>query len=60
MIVLKIILFSTCSINCFVKLELILYHFVILNDTDLRHDKQFFIDHPGAVPITTAQVIFLL
>lgn len=22
---------------------------------DLRDDKQFFIDHPGAVPITTAQ-----
>ncbi|MBA0771727.1 hypothetical protein Gotri_007208, partial [Gossypium trilobum] len=22
---------------------------------DLREDKQFFIDHPGAVPITTAQ-----
>lgn len=24
--------------------------------TDLRDDKQFFIDHPGSVPITTAQV----
>ena len=24
---------------------------------DLRDDKQFFIDHPGAVPITTAQVL---
>ena len=24
--------------------------------SDLRDDKQFFIDHPGAVPITTAQV----
>ncbi|PKI52855.1 hypothetical protein CRG98_026686 [Punica granatum] len=23
---------------------------------DLRDDKQFFLDHPGAVPITTAQV----
>lgn len=23
---------------------------------DLRDDKQFFVDHPGAVPITTAQV----
>jgi len=23
---------------------------------DLRDDKQFFMDHPGAVPITTAQV----
>ncbi|GJN18837.1 hypothetical protein PR202_gb06040 [Eleusine coracana subsp. coracana] len=22
---------------------------------DLRDDKQFFVDHPGAVPITTAQ-----
>ncbi|KAJ6906394.1 hypothetical protein NC652_023972 [Populus alba x Populus x berolinensis] len=26
---------------------------------DLRDDKQFFIDHPGAVPITTAQVLLL-
>ena len=26
---------------------------------DLRDDKQFFIDHPGAVPITTAQVILI-
>ena len=25
---------------------------------DLRDDKQFFSDHPGAVPITTAQVYF--
>ncbi|MBA0734481.1 hypothetical protein Gogos_018386, partial [Gossypium gossypioides] len=24
---------------------------------DLRDDKQFFVDHPGAVPITTAQVL---
>ncbi|GFQ03043.1 rac-like GTP-binding protein rho1 [Phtheirospermum japonicum] len=24
-------------------------------DSDLRDDKQFFIDHPGVVPITTAQ-----
>ncbi|MBW1279454.1 hypothetical protein KYD79_27160, partial [Escherichia coli] len=24
---------------------------------DLRDDKQFFIDHPGAVPITTNQVL---
>jgi Ras-related C3 botulinum toxin substrate 1 len=23
---------------------------------DLREDKQFFVDHPGAVPINTAQV----
>lgn len=28
------------------------------NEADLRDDKQFFIDHPGAVPITTAQVMF--
>ena len=27
---------------------------------DLRDDKQFFVDHPGAVPITTAQVKFLI
>lgn len=26
---------------------------------DLRDDQQFFIDHPGAVPITTAQVFSL-
>ena len=26
------------------------------NVADLRDDKQFFVDHPGAVPITTAQV----
>lgn len=25
-------------------------------EPDLRDDKQFFIDHPGAVPISTAQV----
>jgi hypothetical protein len=25
-------------------------------DLDLRDDKQFFMDHPGAVPIPTAQV----
>ena len=24
--------------------------------SDLRDDKQFFVDHPGAVPITQAQV----
>lgn len=27
------------------------------NEPDLRDDKQFFIDHPGAVPISTAQVL---
>lgn len=25
-------------------------------NSDLRDDKQFFVDHPGAVPITAAQV----
>jgi hypothetical protein len=34
------------------------YYFVICIAIDLRDDKQFCIDHPGAVPITTAQVIF--
>lgn len=29
------------------------------NKPDLRDDKQFFIDHPGAVPITAAQVRFM-
>uniref|UniRef100_A0A452ZHF6 Uncharacterized protein n=1 Tax=Aegilops tauschii subsp. strangulata TaxID=200361 RepID=A0A452ZHF6_AEGTS len=24
---------------------------------DLRDDQQFFVDHPGAVPISTAQVL---
>lgn len=28
----------------------------VLEFADLRDDKQFFIDHPGAVPITTNQV----
>lgn len=28
----------------------------MLKYADLREDKQFFMDHPGAVPITTAQV----
>lgn len=26
---------------------------------DLRDDKHFFMDHPGAVPITTAQVRYI-
>jgi len=26
---------------------------------DLREDKHFFMDHPGAVPITTAQVRYV-
>ena len=30
---------------------------MILGFADLRDDKQFFIDHPGAVPITTNQVV---
>lgn len=25
-------------------------------NSDLRDNKQFFVDHPGAVPITAAQV----
>ncbi|CAI0392834.1 unnamed protein product [Linum tenue] len=34
-----------------------IFHFVnmIFIKADLRDDKQFFIDHPGAVPISTAQ-----
>lgn len=28
----------------------------MLIELDLREDKQFFIDHPGAVPISAAQV----
>lgn len=27
-------------------------------EVDLRDDQQFFIDHPGAVPISTVQVKF--
>ena len=35
--------------------------FVFPNEPDLRDDKQFCIDHPGAVPISTDQVkIFVL
>jgi hypothetical protein len=26
--------------------------------TDLREDKHYLLDHPGAVPVTTAQVLF--
>lgn len=29
---------------------------MILLSVDLRDDEQFFMDHPSAVPITTAQV----
>lgn len=32
------------------------YHPIFI---DLRDDKQFFVDHPGAVPISTAQVRIL-
>jgi len=28
--------------------------------TDLREDKHYLLDHPGAVPVTTAQVLFLV
>ena len=41
----------TISISLFVYLCLNL-----IFSADLRDDKQFFIDHPGAMPITTAQV----
>ena len=28
----------------------------VVSFSDLRDDKQFFVDHPGAVPISTVQV----
>ncbi|KAA8547525.1 hypothetical protein F0562_003954 [Nyssa sinensis] len=34
---------------------LVMINFKVMIPHDLRDDKQFFIDHPGAVPITTAQ-----
>ncbi|CAI0461629.1 unnamed protein product [Linum tenue] len=37
------------------KLVAIHMFYVISFEADLRDDKQFFIDHPGAVPISTAQ-----
>lgn len=45
------------------NLENILYKqfsdlWVIDMDSDLRDDQQFFVDHPGSVPITAAQVKF--
>jgi len=43
----------------FFKKKLSLTFFLVFNELDLRDDKQFFIDHPGAVPITTAQVKLL-
>lgn len=30
---------------------------IFLVFADLQDDKQFFIDHPGAVPITTHQIL---
>lgn len=42
----------------FTDLTPLLYYLrlsLCLCSPDLRDDKQFFIDHPGAVPITTAQ-----
>lgn len=30
--------------------------FMFRNEPDLRDDEQYLTDHPGAVPITTAQV----
>lgn len=42
--------FSTTNIEWFIKCKPIIF------SADLREDKQFFMDHPGAVPITTAQV----
>ncbi|CAI0435159.1 unnamed protein product [Linum tenue] len=37
------------------KLDLCMPLILSRNGVDLRDDKQFFNDHPGAVPITTAQ-----
>lgn len=34
----------------------LIFHVLNYIYADLRDDKQFFIDHPGAVPITAAQV----
>lgn len=40
----------------FVSFLFFTYHPIFI---DLRDDKQFFVDHPGAVPISTAQVRIL-
>ncbi|KAL9266298.1 Rac-like GTP-binding protein 7-like protein, partial [Drosera capensis] len=39
------------------NLKILLFHYVMgdVYFVDLRDDKQFFSDHPGATPITTAQ-----
>lgn len=49
------------SLVIFIAFYRVLYDHVrlwtFLGFADLRDDKQFFIDHPGAVPITTNQVL---
>ena len=54
--------FSICAyyIDGFHNQQSVPYYFVICDEIDLRDDKQFCIDHPGAVPITTAQVSIVL
>lgn len=42
----------------FIRTLLTFFFLKTFIEADLRDDKQFFIDHPGAVPITTAQVMF--
>lgn len=56
-------LFGCCNSRSFASSESLVLAFFIIQPwfvTDLRDDKQFFIDHPGAVPITTVQVGILL
>ncbi|CAL5020423.1 unnamed protein product [Urochloa decumbens] len=58
-------LFTSITIRLYVLLPLAVYCAAKLNSwfcltiqllvIDLRDDKQFFVDHPGAVPISTAQ-----
>lgn len=43
--------FDWCHQPCMISFFYFQLYFL-----DLRDDKQFFVDHPGAVPITTAQV----
>ena len=48
-----ILFFSREDISRILKTRTIL---TVVSFSDLRDDKQFFVDHPGAVPISTVQV----
>lgn len=54
--ILVLSIFSKCMLQMIFQASNNLYCVVMSTEPDLRDDKQFFIDHPGAVPISSAQV----